>query len=332
MRYRTILGTLAAAVVLCVSLGAGGAAANSTRGQAGVTVYAASSLTDAFPAINKDNTYSFAGSNALATQITNGAPADVFASANTTIPAQLFASGVVQKPVVFTRNTLVIVVPKSNPAGIKSIYDLAKPGTKIVVANSAVPVGSYTLQVLGQMGLTSSVTPNVVSQETDVRTVLTKVQLGQADAGFVYSTDAQTVPGQLTVIKLPAWAQPKIAYAMAVVTRSTNKEAAQAFIDQVMSKAGQATMLKYGFLPITAPVPTITKLSITKARPGVSVSVTGTNFNGTTSVTIKGVPAPFKIVSATKLTITVPKKAKTGSITVTNPSGTATSKAFTVLR
>jgi molybdate transport system substrate-binding protein len=329
VRYRTILGTLAA-VVLCASLGAGGAAAKSTRAQAGLTVYAAASLTDVFPAINKDNTYSFAGSNALATQITNGAPADVFASANTTLPAQLFASGVVQKPVVFTRNTLVIVVPKSNPAGIKSIYDLSKPGTKIVVANSAVPVGSYTLQVLDQMGLRGSVTRNVVSQETDVRTVLTKVQLGQADAGFLYSTDAQTLPGQVTVVKVPAWAQPKIAYAMAVVTRSQNKDAAQAFIDQVLSKSGQATMLKYGFLPITAPVPTITKLSITKAKPGASISVTGTNFNGTTSVTIKGVPAPYKIISATKLMITVPKKAKTGSITVTNPSGTAT-KAFTVL-
>jgi extracellular solute-binding protein/IPT/TIG domain-containing protein len=195
-----------------------------------------------------------------------------------------------------------------------------------------VPVGSYTLQVLGQMGLTSQVTQNFVSQETDVRTVLSKVQLGQADAGFVYSTDAQTVPGQVTVIKVPAWAQPKIAYAMAVVSRSSNKDAAQAFINEVMSKSGQATMLKYGFLPITAPVPTINRLSLTKGKPGVSLAVTGTNLNGTTSVTFKGVPATFKIVSGTKLTITVPKKAKTGTITVTSPAGTATStKAFTVI-
>jgi molybdate transport system substrate-binding protein len=332
VRYRKILGTLAV-VVLSASLGAGGAAAKSTRAQAGITVYAAASLTDVFPAINKDNTYSFAGSNALATQITNGAPADVFASANTTIPAQLFAQGVVQKPVVFTRNTLVIVVPKANPAGIKSIYDLAKPGIKIDVANSAVPVGSYTLQVLDQMGLRSAVAANFVSQETDVRTVLSKVQLGQADAGFVYSTDAQTVPGQVAVIKVPAWAQPKIAYAMAIVSRSQNKDAAQAFIDQVLSKSGQATMLKYGFLPITAPVPTITKLSITKAKPGATVSISGTNLNGTTSVTFQGVPAKFKVLSGTKLMITVPTKAKTGTISVTNPSGTATStKSFTVVK
>jgi molybdate transport system substrate-binding protein len=332
VRYRNILGTLAV-VVLCAALGAGGAAAKPSKAQAGVTVYAAASLTDVFPAINKDNTYSFAGSNALATQITNGAPADVFASANTTIPAQLFANGTVEKPVVFTRNTLVIVVPKANPAGIKSIYDLAKPGIKIDVANSAVPVGSYTLQVLDQMGLRSAVTANFVSQETDVRTVLSKVQLGQADAGFVYSTDAQTVPGQVTVIKVPAWAQPKIAYAMAIVSRSQNKAAAQAFIDQVLSQAGQATMQKYGFLPITAPVPTITKLSVTKAKPGAVVTITGTNLTGTTSVTFQGIPAQFKIVSGSKLTITVPSKAKTGTITVTNPSGTATStKSFTVIK
>src|SRR5690349_8928265 len=241
MRYRTLTGILLAAV-LCACVASGAATANATRTQAGVTVFAAASLTDVFPAIDKSNSYSFAGSNALATQITNGAPADVFASANTTIPAQLFAQGLVEKPVVFTRNTLVIVVPKANPAGVKSIYDLAKPGIKIDVANSGVPVGAYTLQVLDQMGLRSAVSANFVSQETDVRTVLSKVQLGQADAGFVYSTDAQTVPGQVTVIKVPAWAQPKIAYSMAIVTKSTHQADAQAFINEVLSKSGQATM------------------------------------------------------------------------------------------
>jgi molybdate transport system substrate-binding protein len=94
------------------------------------------------------------------------------------------------------------------------------------------------------------VLPNVVSQETDVRSVLTKVALGQADAGFVYATDAKTVPGDVNVIKVPAWAQPKVIYAMAVVTRSSNKDAAQAFIDKILSSSGQATMAKYGFLPL----------------------------------------------------------------------------------
>jgi molybdate transport system substrate-binding protein len=103
------------------------------------------------------------------------------------------------------------------------------------------------------MALTSKVTPNFVSQETDVREVLAKVGLGQADAGFVYSTDAKTAPGRVTVIKMPAWAQPKITYAMAVVSRSPNKADAQAFINRVLSKAGQAQMVKFGFLPLVKP-------------------------------------------------------------------------------
>jgi molybdate transport system substrate-binding protein len=243
LRFLSVIVALAVATALL----AGGASA---RKQAQVTVFAAASLTDVFPAVDSTQKYSFGGSNALANQITNGAPADVFASANTTIPAQLFGRGIVEKPVNFTRNTLVIVVPKSNPAGIHTVYDLTKSGVKIVVANSAVPVGSYTLQILKNMALTSKVTPNFVSQETDVREVLAKVALGQADAGFVYSTDAKTVPGQVNVIKMPAWAQPKITYAMAVVSRSPNKADAQAFINKVLSKAGQAQMVKFGFLPL----------------------------------------------------------------------------------
>jgi len=215
-----------------------------------VNVFAAASLTDVFPKIDPAQTYSFGGSNALATQITNGAPADVFASANTSIPAQLFAKGLVEKPVSFTRNTLVIVVPKSNPAGIHTVFDLTKPGVKVDVADPSVPVGGYTLQILKNMNLTAKVTANVVSQETDVREVLGKVALGQADAGFVYSTDAKTVAGKVTVIKLPAWAQPKVTYAMAVVTRSPNQAAARAFIAKVLSKAGQAKLLQSGFLPL----------------------------------------------------------------------------------
>jgi molybdate transport system substrate-binding protein len=317
------------ALVLGTGL-AGGAAASSSRASAAVTVYAAASLTDVFPAIDKGPSYNFAGSNALATQITNGAPADVFASANTSLPAQLYAAGVVEKPVVFTRNTLVLIVPKANPADIHSVYDLTRSGIKLDVANTAVPVGAYTVQVLNQMGLASQVLANVVSQETDVRTVLSKVQLGQADAGFVYSTDAHTVPDGVTVIKVPAWAQPKIAYSMAIVTKSSHQADAQAFIDEVMSKAGQAAMLKYGFLPIGAPVPTITRVSPTAAKAGHKVTITGTNLKTTTSVVFQGVPAKFVVVSATTLTLTVPAKARTGSLTVTNTSGNVTWKTFRV--
>jgi molybdate transport system substrate-binding protein len=216
----------------------------------GITVYAASSLTNVFPAIDPGPSYSFAGSNTLAAQIQLGAPADVFASANTAIPAALYAKGLVEEPVDFTRNTLVIVVPKSNPGSVASIYDLTKAGVTVDIAGPGVPVGSYTLQILANMNLAKAVLANVVSEETDVREVLAKVALGQVDAGFVYSTDAQTVPGQVTVIKVPAWAQPKVTYAMAVVSHSPNQAAAQAFLGEVLSKAGQAKLESFGFLPL----------------------------------------------------------------------------------
>jgi ABC-type sulfate transport system substrate-binding protein len=226
----------------------------------------------------------------------------------------------------------VIVVTKSNPANIHNIYDLTKPGVSIDIANSGVPVGSYTLQVWSQMGLTSAMTANVVSQETDVTSVLAKVALGQADAGFVYATDAETVPGQVTVVNVPAWAQPKVVYAMAVVTASPNQDAAKAFINQVLSTAGQATMLKYGFLPLNAPVPAIASVTPLRAKAGTKVTVTGTNFTGTTSVTVKGIAAKFKIISPTKITITVPTKARSGAITVTSPNGNAISaKTLTII-
>jgi molybdate transport system substrate-binding protein len=239
-----------AAIFVLLGTAGGAAAATPAKPLLPITIFAAASLTDVFPAIDSRQTYSFSGSNTLATQIANGAPADVFASANTTIPAMLFAQGLVEKPVDFTRNTLVIVVPKANPAGINDVYDLTKPGVSIDIANPAVPVGSYTLTILKNMNMTSRILPNVVSQETDVRTVLTKIALGQADAGFVYATDARTVPGQVKVIKVPAWAQPKVTYAMAVVTKSPNQAAAQAFINELLSKAGQARLQAFGFLPL----------------------------------------------------------------------------------
>ncbi|MGD0197156.1 MAG: molybdate ABC transporter substrate-binding protein [Solirubrobacteraceae bacterium] len=245
---RSVAIRASALLIACLALLVPAASASST-----LTVYAASSLTDVFPAIDSNAQYSFAGSNALAAQIELGAPADIFASANTSIPATLYAKGLVEQPVDFTRNTLVIVVPTSNPGGIHSIYDLTKPGVSIAIAAAAVPVGSYTREVLGQMNLTSQVMANVVSEDSDVRDVLSQVALGQVDAGFVYSTDAKTVPGQVDVVTVPVWAQPKVTYALAVVTASPNQAAANAFIAQVLSKAGQAKLLSYGFLPLTKP-------------------------------------------------------------------------------
>jgi molybdate transport system substrate-binding protein len=250
---RRPLACLLAAGVLAAAAVTAGASASSARRQAQLTVYAAASLSDAFPKLDPSQKYSFGGSNTLAAQITQGAPADVFASANMDLPSQLYAKGICSKPVVFTRNALVIIVPKANPANIHSVYDLAKSGVKLDIAGPKVPVGSYTLQVLRNMNLSARVLPNVVSQETDVREVLAKVALGEADAGFVYSTDAKTVPGKVTVVRVPAWAQPKVQYGICVVSRSPNKAGAQAFIAKVMSKAGQSVLLSYGFLPRAKP-------------------------------------------------------------------------------
>ena len=329
LRFSRVISLLAI-VVACAFLGAGGALARSGRATAGITIFAGSSMTTVLPQIDSSNSYSFGSSTALATQIKNGAPADVLMSANTTVPASLYAAGVVEKPVNFTRNTLAVVVPKSNPAGVKSVYDLTKPGIKVDEAASTVPVGSYTVQVLNQMGINSAVQANVVSKETSDANVVAKVALGQVDAGFVYLSDYVIDPTHLTLIKVPAWAQPKITYAMAIVTKSPNQAAAQAWMNKVLSAAGQAIFVKNGFLPLTAPVPTIAKVTPAHAGVGATVTVTGTNLTGTTSVTIQGVPARFKVVSPTKLTLTVPAKAKSGTITVTNPSGTATSRPFTI--
>jgi molybdate transport system substrate-binding protein len=326
---RRALAVLALAA-LSLGVSVGGAAAKASRATAGITVFAGSSMTQVLPGIDAGNTYSFGSTGTLATQITNGAPADVLMGANTSTCASLYASGVAQKPVNFTRNTLEVVVPKANPAGITSVYDLTKPGIKIDVAASTVPVGSYTVQVLNQMGLNSAVQANVVSQETSDANVVSKVALGQVDAGFVYLSDYVIDPTHLTLISVPAWAQPKITYSMCVIAKSGNQAGAQAWIDKILSPSGQATFVKDGFLRLTAPVPTIVKLAPKKARVGAKVTLTGTNFKGTTSVTFHGVPTKFKVVSATKITLTVPKKAKTGSLSVTNPSGTATWKSYTI--
>ena len=234
-----------ALAILVASVVAGTAAAQVETSPA--TVFAAASLTDAFPKIAPHARFSFAGSNTLAAQIRQGAPADVFASANMTLPEALHTDGFCSKPVVFTRNTLVLIVPSSNPAGIHSVYDLRRKGIKLVIADKGVPVGSYTLQVLKNMNL-SGVLKNVVSRENDVREVLAKIALNEADAGFVYSTDARTVPKKVKVLKIPAWAQPKVQYGICVVSASHNKTGANAFIRRVLGKAGQKIMLRYGFL------------------------------------------------------------------------------------
>jgi molybdate transport system substrate-binding protein len=236
---------LLAALVAALALLAGSARAQTEP----LTVYAAASLTDVFRSFDPGQRYSFAGSNALETQIRNGAPADIFASAAPLNTQRLFRQNLVEKPVTFTSNRLALIVPKSNPAGIRSVYDLRRKPAKLVVAGPAVPVGAYMRTVLRKLGL-SSVLSKVVSQETDVRAVTGKVALGQADAGFVYVTDARAVRDRVTVIRIPAWAQPRVRYEIAVVSSSTKKTAAQSWIRALLSPRGQAALEEYGFLPV----------------------------------------------------------------------------------
>lgn len=237
---------LVAALAVCILAVVPTAAA---RRHASLSIYAAASLTEVFKALDPAQNYNFAGSNTLETQIKNGAPADLFASAAPLNTQRLYSAGIVDKPVTFTANRLALIVPKSNPADLHSVYDLAKKPVKLVIANQAVPVGGYTRTVLKKMGLLS-VLSKVVSQESDVKAVTGKVALGQADAGFVYVTDARPVSDRVTVIRIPAWAQPRVRYEIAVVSDSDQKQAAQAWVKMLLGKKGQAALKAAGFLPL----------------------------------------------------------------------------------
>jgi molybdate transport system substrate-binding protein len=212
-----------------------------------LTVFAAASLTQVFPAIDKSERYSFAGSDQLALQIRQGAPADVFASASPKYTELAYRDGFVTKPVVFATNKLIVLVPRSNPAGIKSVYDLRRPGLKIVIGDKTVPIGTYARQLLDTIGITNDVMKNVVSNETDVKGIVAKVALGEADAGFVYKTDARPVASQTRSIALPDWAQPPIRYEVAVVKASMHGAAARAYIKKLTSKRGRKLLATAGF-------------------------------------------------------------------------------------
>ena len=212
-----------------------------------LTIYAAASLTNVLPQIDHAQRYSFGGSDTLAAQIEQGAPADVFVSANMAIPEALYAKHLVTKPRVLARNALVLVVPRANPAHVRTVADLRRKGVKLVVAGPTVPVGKYTLQVLQKLKETA-VLKNVVSRETDVRGVLAKVALGEADAGFVYATDARTVPGKVTVIRLPARGRPTVEYGIAVLRSSRHAAAAEAYVAKLLAAPAQRKLRAAGFL------------------------------------------------------------------------------------
>lgn len=241
MRRGLAFGAL---LVLAVALLAGFGTA---RDAGPATIYAAASLTDVFPRISPSSRYQFAGSNQLALQIARGAPADVFASASPLYTQQLFKDGRVEKPRTFATNSLVLALPRSNPAKIRSVFDLAKrPQLKLLVAGQKVPIGLYTREVLKRLALLR-VLRKAVSQEPDVKGIVGKLALGEADAGFVYATDIRAASSRLIAIALPKRSQPTVRYEVAVVKGSSNREAALEFVADLLSSDWRAELKRAGF-------------------------------------------------------------------------------------
>jgi molybdate transport system substrate-binding protein len=231
-----------------------------------LTVFAAASLTNAFGEIGKafeagnpgvNVKFNFGGSQALRTQVEQGAPGDVFASANIKEMDALIKGGLVaaDSAKIFLTNQLVVIMPTNNPAGLLELKDLEKPGLKLVLAAKEVPVGNYALQVLDKLdvaldlGFKDKVLTNVVSYENDVKQVVSKIQLGEADAGIVYLSDTIAAP-DLKKIEIPAENNVVAKYPLAVLTQTKSPAAAQSFLDYVLSTAGQTILQKWGFLPV----------------------------------------------------------------------------------
>ncbi|MEO9176419.1 MAG: molybdate ABC transporter substrate-binding protein [Gaiellales bacterium] len=223
------------------------------RADTQLTILAAASLNVVLPQIDPTQKYSFAGSDALQAQIALGAPADLFLAASTTGPDALYASGKCQQPVTFITNKLVLVVPASNPRGISSVYDLEKPGVRVIFGIPTVPIGVYTRQILRNLGLLNAITPQVVSQEKDVATIAAKLKLGAGDAGFVYQSDAVAAGALLTTIPVPSWAQPPVKYEGCVVSSSPNATAAAAYLAKLNTAPEQAIFKADGFLLVKKP-------------------------------------------------------------------------------
>jgi molybdate transport system substrate-binding protein len=235
---RAALAVLALGLVLAP---AGGA-----TDQARLSVFAASSLTEVFPAIDRGPSYSFGGSNQLAFQIRQGAPADVFASAAPSYAQELFRDGLVERPRTFTANALVLAVPRSNPSRVRTIWDLRDKQVRLVVGSAAVPIGDYTRRVLRRLGLTS-ILDKAVSQEPDVKSIVGKLALGEADAGFVYRTDVRAASGRLRAVSIPAWAQPAVRYQVAVVRASRSRAAARRYVASLSTPRAKRLLRNAGF-------------------------------------------------------------------------------------
>ena len=228
-------------------------------------VLAAASLTDAFdelarafeqanPGVRVE--LGFAGTQVLRTQVEQGAPADVFASADVTHARALEKQGLLDGLRPLTRNRLVVVTPAEG-SPVRALGDLAKPFTRIVLANPSVPAGRYALQALARIAqdgrwgrdFATRVRVNVVSEETNVRAVLAKVSLGEADAGVVYATDARAARGTVLTIEIPPELNVEAEYSIGVLRRSARKPRAEAFVAWALGPDGQAILRAYGFGP-----------------------------------------------------------------------------------
>jgi molybdate transport system substrate-binding protein len=242
------------ACVLALTVATAGCGGDDRDADSGVTVYAAASLTNPFTAIAEafkrahaevDVVTNFAGSSELVAQISNGAPADVFAAADTATMARLVEAGLLLgDPQVFATNSMTIVVEHGNPLGIARVADLADPGTVLVVCALEVPCGAYAAEVFEQAGVAAA--PD--SYEENVKAVLTKVALGEADAGLVYATDVTAAgEGAVTGVAIPSDINVVAEYPIAVTTATTARAAALAFVEFVAGPEGQAILAEYGF-------------------------------------------------------------------------------------
>jgi molybdate transport system substrate-binding protein len=256
VRSRLLLVVLAVLMTAGCGSGSGSSGGGSSPPSGGkLVVFAASSLIDAFPRIATSYQqqhrgwkvdFEFLGSDQLAAQIEQGDVADVFAAASTKYAEQLQGENLLGKTTNFATNTLVLATPADNPAGITSVSDIGN--AKLVVGDPSVPVGAYTLSVLDNLGIKPS-SLNIVSQEAKVTDIVTKLELGEADAGFIYTSDARTAGGKLKTFQLPASAQATAIYPIGIVTGSKNPKAAQQWIDLVMNPQGQQVLESDGFGP-----------------------------------------------------------------------------------
>jgi molybdate transport system substrate-binding protein len=232
-----ILGTLVAVVLLAFAPSADA-----------LTVYAATSLTNVMPKVQRDATYSFGGSNTLQLQIERGARADLFLSAEPNEAQALYHEGRCERPITFATNRLVLIVPHGDPAGVKSVYGLRKGHLKLSIGNAKVPVGDYTRRVLRRLRLSSALRSNVVSEQANVGQVVSQVAFGGADAGFVYATDARTQRRRLDVLPVPGWAQPPVRYQGCVVKRGgADRRGARSLLDALRSNRGRGLLRRFGF-------------------------------------------------------------------------------------